>query len=189
MALRWRFFCPAFFWPVGRGLASAEIFRQARLQTHGQDSALSRRNAPELWLTSCPSPLKRAQGRPGAGWHPWPPVRRNCTRMHRGMTTGEAETSRPSLRDGLTAYAELSPETNSSCLRRFADSSEGFTRLGNLASAKLNTSNGCQDHTVLPYAATSLVLRRKQSLTAKAALRSLSHATPSRPPLPALHVS
>jgi hypothetical protein len=35
------------------------------------------------------------------------------------------------------------------------------------ASAKLDASHGRQDHTVLPYAATPLVLRGKQSLTAK----------------------
>ena len=53
------------------------------------------------------------------------------------------------LRDGFTAYAVLSPATNSSCHRHLAE----FT------SAKLGTSNGCQDHTVLPYAQTSFVLR------------------------------
>jgi hypothetical protein len=49
------------------------------------------------------------------------------------------------------------------------------------ASAKLSTSNGCQDHTVLPYATSPLVRRGKQSLTARktklvAALQSLTHA-------------
>src|SRR3984893_4685671 len=66
--------------------------------------------------------------------------------------TGSAETLRHSPRNGFTAYAALSPATNSSCHRRFADISESWARLGTLASAKLDTSNGCQDHTVLPYA-------------------------------------
>src|SRR6266404_1677746 len=30
IVLRWRFLFPAFFWPVGKGLASKEIFRLAR---------------------------------------------------------------------------------------------------------------------------------------------------------------
>jgi hypothetical protein len=30
IVLRWRFLFPRFFWPVGRTLASKEIFRQAR---------------------------------------------------------------------------------------------------------------------------------------------------------------
>jgi len=57
------------------------------------------------------------------------------------------------------------------------------------ASAKLDTSNGCQDHTVLPYAATLLVLHGSIAHSPRAALRSFSRATLSRPPQPALHVS
>ena len=57
----------------------------------------------------------RAQGRPGA----------RCTRglVCNGTKkcahehTGPAESIRPSLRNGLTAYGALSPETNSFCLR------------------------------------------------------------------------
>jgi hypothetical protein len=48
---------------------------------------------------------ERAQGRPGAGWHPWPAVRSNAHAMHNGKTTGGPETTRPSLRSGFTAYA------------------------------------------------------------------------------------
>src|SRR5258705_6815068 len=40
-----------------------------------------------------------------------------CTKKCAHEHTGPAESIRPSLRNGLTAYAELSPETNSSCLR------------------------------------------------------------------------
>ncbi len=40
--------------------------------------------------SSCPSKSKRAQGRPGAGWHPRPPVRQVGVRMHRRKTTGVA---------------------------------------------------------------------------------------------------
>ena len=38
---------------------------------------------------------------------------KKCAHEH----TGPAESIRPSLRNGLTAYGALSPETNSSCLR------------------------------------------------------------------------
>ena len=38
------------------------------------------------------------------------------------------------------------------------------TRLGRFASAKLGTSNGCRDHTVLPYAATRLRQRPRRTL-------------------------
>ncbi len=147
--------------------------------------AFPRRASPGL----CKSfrPKKRAQGMPGA----------RCTRglvckvvrRNAHEHTGSAEAIRHSPRNGFTAYAVLSPATNSSCHRHRRIG--GFARPGwacnNLR--RFDTSNGCQNHTVLPYAATSLVLRRKQSLTAEAALRSLSRATLPRPPHPALHVS
>jgi hypothetical protein len=129
------------------------------------------------------SPLKRAHGRPSAGWHPCPLRAEFVQECTGGMTTGEAGTSRPSLRNGLTAYAALSSEANSSCLRRFANGSEGRTRSGTFTYTKLSTSNGCQDHTVLPYAISSLVRR---GLIAHSFRRPAisSRATPSRPPLP-----
>jgi hypothetical protein len=46
--------------------------------------------------------------------------RKMCTRAYRA-----AEAIRHSLRNGFTAYAALSPETNSSCLRRFTNDSKG----------------------------------------------------------------
>jgi hypothetical protein len=69
------------------------------------------------------------------------------------------------LRDGFTAYAVLSPATNSSCHRRRRI--EGFVRPGRAPKnhRRLGTSNGCQNHTVLPYALASFVLRACQSLT------------------------
>jgi hypothetical protein len=42
----------------------------------------------------------KAEGRPGAGWHPWSA----CNKKARGRTTGSAEITRPSLRNGFTAY-------------------------------------------------------------------------------------
>jgi hypothetical protein len=56
---------------------------------------------------------------------------RNAQRKHRA-----AETTRPSLRSGLTAYAALSSVTNSFCHRRFADSRCIEHRLGRYTSAK-----------------------------------------------------
>jgi len=58
------------------------------------------------------------------------------------------------------------------------------------AFTKLDASHGRQDHTVLPYATTSLVLRGKQSLTARRPPCDLPRAQRrSRPLQPALHVS
>jgi hypothetical protein len=104
--------------------------------------------ARALLGTSVPS-KKREQGMPDA----------RCTR---GLVckivrrtahehTGSAEALRHSLRNGFTAYAVLSPATNSSCHRRCRlDGSSIRSDRGR--HRQLDTSNGCRDHTVLPYA-------------------------------------
>ena len=64
--------------------------------------------------------------------------------------TGSAEALRHSLRNGFTAYIELSPATNSSCHRH--------RRIGGLVEPgranknlrRLDTSNGCQNHRTQP---------------------------------------
>ena len=80
--------------------------------------------------------------------------KRKRTRAYRS-----AEALRHPLRNGFTAYAALSPATNSSCHRhrRIEDFAEPGWARENLR--RLDTSNGCQDHTVLPYAR----LRQKAS--------------------------
>jgi hypothetical protein len=79
-----------------------------------------------------------------------------CTKESAHEHTGSAGASRPSLRNGFTTYIALSPATNSSCHRRLriktCPSPVGPTRLH-----RLDISNGCQAHTVLPYASTSVV--------------------------------
>ena len=67
--------------------------------------AISRLNSPELCCRLHPPRKQRAEGRPGAGWHPKVRTRQDA----RGVTTGDAGTSRPSLRNGVTAYGALSP--------------------------------------------------------------------------------
>src|SRR5215210_5440007 len=69
-------------------------------------SAFSRRGAPEVcYLSSSPS-NQRAQGRPGARCTRG--LVCNCTRECAHEHTGEAESIRPSLRNGFTAYAVIS---------------------------------------------------------------------------------
>ena len=70
---------------------------------------------PELMRRLVSLELTRAQGRPGARCTHGPVCNgtKKCAHEH----TGPAESIRPSLRNGLTAYGALSPETNSSCLR------------------------------------------------------------------------
>jgi hypothetical protein len=76
-------------------------------------STFPRRDASGCAFSFAP---ERAQGKPGA----------RCTRglmckivqRNAHEHTGSAETLRPSLRNGFTAYTVLSPVTNSSCHRR-----------------------------------------------------------------------
>jgi len=81
-------------------------------------------------------------------------VQKSAHGSHHGRT-GITRHSR--TRMVLTAYAALSPATNSSCHRRWRIN--GFAEPGwaceNLR--RLDTSNGCQDHTVLPSALASFV--------------------------------
>src|SRR6266700_7719944 len=80
--------------------------------------------------------------------------------MHTGIHSGGTGITRHSrTRMVLTAYGVLSPATNSSCHRRRRI--DGLTRPVGLTEdlRRLDTSNGCQDHTLLPYASASFVLR------------------------------
>src|SRR5437870_6083273 len=56
----------------------------------------------------------------------------------------------------LTAYFVLSPATNSSC-HRHRRIKVCLSPVGPTSLRQLDTSNGCQDHTALPSAATSFV--------------------------------
>ena len=88
--------------------------------------------------------------------------------------TGTVGASRHSLHNGFTAYAEFSPATNSSCHRHRRI--KGFVAPGwaceNLR--RFDTSNGCQDHTVLPSAKAPSVC------VSSIARRSCRPALPSR---------
>src|SRR5882762_4387229 len=100
-------------------------------------------------------PQKREQGMPGARC----PRGLVCKAVRKNAHehTGSAETLRHPPRNGFTAYGVLSPATNSSCHRHRRI--EGLVTPGwarkNLR--RFDTSNGCQNHTLLPYASASFV--------------------------------
>ena len=95
-----------------------------------------------------------------------------CKRWSKGAHehTGTAGALRHSLRNGLTAYAALSPETNSSCLRRRRLDGSSI-RLDQIRHRQLGTSHGCRDHTVLPYASAPYVMHAGFRSQDKPALR------------------
>jgi hypothetical protein len=84
----------------------------------------------------------RAQGRPGARCTRGLVcnVDKKCAHEH----TGPAESIRPSLRNGLTAYAVLSPETNSSCLRHRRISGRSKPGWARTTSADLTPATGAR---------------------------------------------
>ena len=130
--------------------------------------------------------IKRA-GMPGAGWHPRSRVQIAlvvCAHEH----TGTAGAARHSLRDGLTAYTELSLETNSFCLhrRRIEGSSKPGWISQNLR--RLDASNGRQNHTALPSAFHAV--RRRAAFAHEQAHPAKTCCAPGmpRPPLPAPNV-
>jgi hypothetical protein len=125
--------------------------------------AFSRHDLPEVFHFVVP--LEEGAGNAGCALHPRSRVQ-NAQKRNAHEHTGSAEAVRHSLRSGFTAYAALSPATNSSCHRRCRLEAETI-RLDQIRHRQLGTSNGCRDHTVLPYANSIVRLARCCSLTAE----------------------
>jgi hypothetical protein len=104
-------------------------------------------------------PKEEGAGNAGRALHPRSRVQSAQRKTHTSIQVQRRQ-PRHSPRNGFAAYGALSPATNSSCHRHRQISD--FTRPGwackNLH--RLDTSNGCQDHTLLPYAATRLHQKR-----------------------------
>src|SRR5215475_11845327 len=115
---------------------------------------------PSCASFSCPRNQEGA-GKAGCRPHPWPASKQKSWRQ----LPQDWPNNRPSLRNGLTAYSALSPETGLSCPRRRA-----------IISRDLTSASGGQDHTPLPSASASFVRVHK------------ARATPPRPSHPAPNV-
>ncbi len=118
------------------------------------ESAFSRHPKPEFCSPVSPSSVERAQGRPGADGHPRSAARK-CSARKPHSSIQVTPNTRPSLRNGLTAYAALSPATNSCCHRHFAKVDAPRPVGAMHRRKKLGCSDDSRDHTVLPYAAIS----------------------------------
>ena len=111
---------------------------------------------------------KRDAGNAGCPMHP----QSVCIgRKHTVVTTGSPESPGIPCAMVLTAYSALSPATNSSCHRHRRI--EGFVRPGwaDEDLRRLDTSNGCQDHTALPSALASFVCAPRSLTIQRTALR------------------
>src|SRR5450759_2599353 len=73
------------------------------------------------------------------------------------VTTSTPESPDIPARNGFTAYVALSPVTELFCHRRLADIVLSKPGWADATPQDLTPASGRQDHTILPYAATSLV--------------------------------
>ncbi len=179
-------------YPVRRGLSILSLtvsgildhppceLRTRRVTTTECASAFSRRMAPEACM-NLPLPQQEEQEcRVLAAPAVCVQCRRECAHEH----TGTAGALRHSLRNGLTAYAVLSLETNSSCLHR-CRLDDASIRLDRIRHRQLGTSHGCRGphgFAVRVSAGTSCALC---SLTDNRPANTLSRLTLPRPPHPA----
>jgi len=149
-------------------------------------SAFSRRVSPEVYKILSP---RKTRGRRECRVLAAPAVSCAIVREKGAHEhTGTVGAFRHSLRSGFTAYAVLSPETNSSCLRRRRIEGPANPGWASQDLRRLDASNGHQDHTVLPSAAT-LSSGARCSLTETSALQThFTRPALPRPPHPAPYV-
>jgi hypothetical protein len=77
-------------------------------QRGGCAGAFSRRESPELCVRFRPPDRQRAQGRPGAGWHPRPPVPAHCAQERTGERPQVGRDIPAFPAQWFTAYSALS---------------------------------------------------------------------------------
>ena len=110
--------------------------------------------AMRLRFASIRSPKKRrAQGNAGCAGRPRPVCKGS---KHTAVTTGTPDT-RHSLRNGFSGLFRALPGDEFLLSPSSVDLSAHRNPVGLAYIHKLDTSNGCQDHTALPYAATFLI--------------------------------
>ena len=149
--------------PMPQTGASLSVrWRRAAALHKRQAFAVSRRHAPE----SCQGSPSKIRGRRECRVRAAPAVScASCTRKCAHEHTGSAEAS------GIPCVMALRLMPCSPRRRiRLVTVVGGFERLlkpgrVRVSHRRLGTSNGCQDHAVLPYAKTSFVLCACQSLT------------------------
>jgi hypothetical protein len=107
--------------------------------------AFSRRRRRPSFARARPSESERAQGRPGTGWHPWSA----CRKKARGRTTGSAEDTRPSLRNGFNGVLRALPGDRALLPPSLAKHARGvfcFTMLQEIIARSLDREIGIYRH-------------------------------------------
>ena len=102
---------------------------------------------------SLPSRNQRAQGMPGAGWHPRSRVQDALKNAH---TSIQVQPEQPGIPCAMVLrLMPSSPRRRIPLASVAGELTARVARLGFANLRRLDTSHGCQDHTVLPYAASS----------------------------------
>jgi hypothetical protein len=96
-----------------------------------------------------------------------------CTKKSAHEHTGSAEAVRHSLRNGLRLMPRSPRRRIRSCHRRCRLEAETI-RLDRVSHRQLGTSNGCRDHTVLPYAHSVVRPARREPLTSRKACPAIT---------------
>jgi hypothetical protein len=134
-------------------LPCANASRLSQAMTAGYSFAISRRVAPEVCISM---PLLENRGRREDRVRAAPAVScAKCANKGAHEHTGSAETLRPSLRSGFTAYFVLSP-VNGSFATVAAWISRSIRRI-DAQPRSLTPAPRRQDHTTSPYASGALV--------------------------------
>ena len=141
--------CGRWLW-VPAFAGTTEGFRTQFSKSRRMGTQLRSRGAsrPKFYM-NLPSSNQEGAGKTGCALHPRSRVQL-CTEEHAHEHTGSAGASRPSLRNGFTAYFVLSPVNGS--FATVAPAEACFSQ--NLTPAPRR-----QDHTTSPYARATLVSR------------------------------
>ncbi len=134
-----------------------------------RDFAFSRRIAPELFTSF--RPRKRAQGMPGAGWHPRSRVQLALEDAH---TSIQVQPEQPGIPCAMVLRLIPCSPRRRIPLASVAGGLKALAKPGWISQnlRRLDASNGRQNHTALPSAITPFVGARP-SLMSKLTLRKL----------------
>ena len=125
----------------------------SRVTTSECEFAISRHALSEVCIFV--SPLRKTEGAGKTGCALHPRSRVQTVRKNAHEHTGSAETLRPSLRNGFTAYFVLSPVNG--FLATVAGGIPRSIQLDRCAPADLTPAPRRQDHTTSPYASGAYV--------------------------------
>jgi hypothetical protein len=148
-----------------------------------RDFAFSRHDLPEVCMNAVP-PRREGAGNAGCALHPRSRVQRVHKETHTSIQVQRRQSGIP-----CAVVLRLMPRSPRRRIRLVTVTAGLMVipiRLDRYSHRQLGTSNGCRDHTVLPYANSAVRLARREPLTGSlpcghlARRRCRVHRIPSR---------